>query len=63
MMKRPGTATVKNEVNLLSKKEEDKQHPKAELMSRLASGSKVEINKKDMLKLTNKNYSNLPEVK
>jgi hypothetical protein len=32
-------------------------------MSRLASGNKVEINKKDMLKLTNKNYDNLPEVK
>ena len=32
-------------------------------MSRLASGNKVEVNKKDMLKLTNKNYENLPEVK
>jgi hypothetical protein len=32
-------------------------------MSRLASGNKVEINKKDMLKLTNRNYDNLPEVK
>ena len=32
-------------------------------MSRLASGNKTEINKKDMLKLTNKNYENLPEVK
>lgn len=32
-------------------------------MSRLASGTKVEVNKADMLKLTNKNYENLPEVK
>ena len=32
-------------------------------MSRLASGTKTEITKKDMLKLTNKNYENLPEVK
>jgi hypothetical protein len=32
-------------------------------MSRLASGTKVEVNKKEMLKLTSKNYENLPEVK
>lgn len=32
-------------------------------MSRLASGTKTEISKKDMLKLTTKNYENLPEVK
>lgn len=32
-------------------------------MSRLASGAKGDIKKKDMLKLTNKNYENLPEVK
>ena len=38
-------------------------HPKAALMSRLASGSKTEVDKKSMLKLTNKNYENLPEVK
>ena len=39
------------------------EHPKAALMSRLATGSKTDISKKDMLKLTNKNYENLPEVK
>jgi hypothetical protein len=48
-------------------KEEDAEpvpeHPKAALMSRLARGSKTEIDKKSMLKLTNKNYENLPEVK
>jgi hypothetical protein len=39
------------------------EHPKAALMSRLSRGSKTDISKKDMLKLTNKNYENLPEVK
>ena len=39
------------------------EHPKAALMSRLATGAKPDISKKDMLKLTNKNYENLPEVK
>ena len=32
-------------------------------MTRLAMGTKVEVSKKVMLKLTNKNYENLPEVK
>lgn len=32
-------------------------------MSRLAKGEKHEVNKKDMLKLTSKNYELLPEVK
>lgn len=40
-----------------------KDHPKAALMSRLASGTRVEVSKKEMLKLTNKNYENLPEVR
>ncbi len=35
----------------------------SELMSRLAKGERVEVSKKDMLKLTNKNYEQLPEVK
>ena len=39
------------------------EHPKAALMSRLATGAKPDISKKDMLKLTNKNYENLPEVR
>lgn len=33
------------------------------LMSRLARGEKVEVDKKEMLKLTSKNYELLPEVK
>jgi len=32
-------------------------------MSRLAKGEKAEVSKKDMLKLTNKNYEMLPEVR
>jgi len=32
-------------------------------MSRLAKGEKAEVNKKEMLKLTTKNYELLPEVK
>ena len=32
-------------------------------MSRLAKGQKAEVNKKEMLKLTSKNYELLPEVK
>jgi len=39
------------------------EHPKSALMSRLASGSRVEVSKKEMKALTNKNYENLPEVK
>ena len=32
-------------------------------MSRLASGKKHDVDKKEMKKLTNKNYEQLPEVK
>jgi len=32
-------------------------------MSRLAHGGRAEVSKKDMLKLTSKNYDLLPEVK
>jgi hypothetical protein len=32
-------------------------------MSRLARGEKAEVSRKEMLKLTSKNYDNLPEVK
>jgi hypothetical protein len=58
MKKKPGfsKSEVKNEPVA-------PEHPKAALMSRLASGNKTEVNKKEMLKLTNKNYENLPEVK
>ena len=34
-----------------------------ELMDRLAKGARVEVSKKEMYALTNKNYENLPEVK
>ena len=33
------------------------------MMSRLARGEKAEVSKKEMLKLTNKNYEMLPEVR
>ena len=33
------------------------------MMTRLARGEKKEVNKKEMLKLTSKNYELLPEVK
>jgi hypothetical protein len=32
-------------------------------MSRLAKGEKVELSKKEMLKLTSKNYDLLPEIR
>ena len=32
-------------------------------MQRLARGEKAEVSKKEMLKLTNKNYEMLPEVR
>ena len=32
-------------------------------LSRLSTGLKAEISKKDMLKLTSKNYEQLPEIK
>ena len=35
----------------------------SELMHRLARGEKAEVSKRDMLKLTNKNYEQLPEVR
>ena len=31
-------------------------------MTRLARGEKIQVSKKDMLKLTSKNYDQLPEV-
>ena len=34
-----------------------------ELMDRLAKGARVEVSKKEMKALTNKNYENLPEVR
>lgn len=32
-------------------------------MDRLAHGQKTQIDKKEMKRLTNKNYNNLPEIK
>ncbi len=56
MKRRPVTAKVDT-------KEEEKPHPKAALMERLASGRRVEVSGKQMHKLTSKNYQELPEIK
>lgn len=32
-------------------------------MERLSLGSKIQVDKREMKKLTSKNYSNLPEIK
>jgi len=45
-----------------SRKSKSKE-PKPELLDRLAFGKKATVDKKEMLKLTNKNYEMLPEVK
>ena len=58
MKKKPQSAVQREEIA----KPKEPDHPKSQLMSRLASGSKPEISKKEMLKLTNKNYELLPEV-
>lgn len=58
MKKKPSSAAAEKKPEVVVP-----EHPKAALMSRLAHGQKVEIGKKDMLKLTNKNYEMLPEVK
>lgn len=77
MMKRPSRSKASNATSSLSSdpsmsgahqssldsKASSSNNPKNELMSRLARGEKVEVNKKDMLKLTNKNYEMLPEVR
>ncbi|KAL4471674.1 hypothetical protein ABPG74_008567 [Tetrahymena malaccensis] len=39
------------------------KEPPQELMDRLANGTKAKVDKKEYLKLTNKNYEMLPEVK
>lgn len=65
MMKRRPVANKQaaEGVEVQAPRKKQKEHPKAALMSRLASGTRVEVSKKDMLKLTNKNYENLPEVR
>ncbi|KAM3127900.1 hypothetical protein pb186bvf_019970, partial [Paramecium bursaria] len=43
--------------------EQQQDDKKSKLMSRLAMGEKVKVDKKEMLALTNKNYEQLPEIK
>jgi len=47
----------------LSSTRKDGTEPAASLLSRLSMGQRPEISRKEMLKLTSKNYENLPEVK
>jgi hypothetical protein len=47
MKKKPSTAAEKTP---------EPEHPKSALMSRLSHGTRGDIDKKDMLKLTNKNF-------
>lgn len=66
MKRRPAPAAQNDEAisaDQKSQAKKQKEHPKAALMSRLASGTRAEVSKKAMLKLTNKNYENLPEVR
>ena len=56
------SADETNQTIVTSASKSGKKEPPVELMNRLAKGEKAEIKKKDMLKLTNKNYELLPEV-
>ena len=70
MMKRP---SAKNSIEQSSQQQsidsqeparpQKQDSPKSKMLSRLAKGEKTEVSKKDMLKLTSKNYELLPEVK
>ena len=55
--------TTDNQITVQSGNSKSSKDPPVELMNRLAKGEKAEITKKDMLKLTTKNYEQLPEVK
>jgi hypothetical protein len=50
-------------IDLSDPKKGQKKDPKQDLMIRLAMGQKVQVDKKEMKKLTNKNFQNLPEIK
>ena len=65
MMKRkPGTTTMQQPTEAEEKaKQKLANDPHSKLMSRLASGQKHDVDKKEMKKLTNKNYDMLPEVR
>lgn len=61
-MMKPKTSTLSSQSSGTHIIEEPKGK-KGELMSRLARGEKAQVSKEDMLKLTSKNYENLPEVR
>lgn len=62
-MMKPKTSTLSSQSSGSQIIEEPHKGKKGELMSRLARGEKATVSKEDMLKLTNKNYENLPEVR
>ena len=64
-MMKPKTSTLSSQSSGTQVIEEPHQPrgKKGELMSRLARGEKASVSKEDMLKLTSKNYENLPEVR
>jgi hypothetical protein len=63
MMKRRPTTSQQSSIQPSEPSIDQKPGPKDELMSRLAKGEKVAVPKEEMLKLTQKNYELLPEVK
>ncbi len=56
-------STVKRDESSAASMASQSSNPRSVLMDRLASGAKPEIKKEDMLRLTNKNYEQLPEVR
>ena len=64
MMKPSGLSKKTTEQSIeASESSNGKNNMPAELMDRLARGTRAKVSKEDMLKLTNKNYENLPEVR
>lgn len=47
----------------LAGESDKKKDAPSELMKRLASGQKSQVDMKEMKKINNKNYENLPEIK
>ena len=65
MMKPSGLSKKNTESSFATDSQQDSAQKKmpVELMDRLAKGTRVEVSKKEMKALTNKNYENLPEVR
>ena len=59
MKRRPATAKAATTTSI----KDEKPHPKAALMERLASGKRAGVSGKEMHRRTNQNYAELPEVR